>query len=234
MIRSRLGLKALVLSGLVLGMMAFATSAAQAEVGAKWQVKGADVGSLAPQLVIEKLENETASLFFKTAGGVEVEILCKAASFDEGGKLIANGTISLGRILFTSCVTLLNKVLSTKCKPKTAGKALGEILSEKATGLIVLDVGNNLVKLTPDVGTKFAEIELGETCAIGEAVPVTGELFIKDCKGNASFIAEEKTHLIEEGLTKLLALGQPAKLIGSAVLALGGVHVGALWSGKPA
>jgi hypothetical protein len=226
--------KGLGLCALVLGLMAFGGGVAQAETGAKWQVKGADVGSLSPQLVIREFENETAILSFKTVGGTEVEILCKKAEIDEGGKLIANGGISLGRILFKGCVTLLNKVLSTKCKPKTAGKALGEILTEKFTGLIVLDVGNDLVKLTPDVGTKFAEIELGETCAPAESLPVTGELFLKDCKGNASFTAEAATHLVEEGLSKLIALGQPAKLIGSAILEFGGVHAGLLWSGKPA
>jgi hypothetical protein len=231
--------KGLGLCALVLGLMAFGGGVAQAETGATWKVKGADVGALAPQLVIKEIENKTAVLLFKTVGGTEVEILCTSAAFDEGGKLVANGGISLGRLLLTGCVLLLNKVISTKCKPKTSGRALGEILTEKFTGLIVLDkleTGevDDFIKLTPDVGTKFVEFELGETCAIGEAVPITGELFIKDCKGNASFTAEAATHLIEAGLNKLLALGQPAKLVGSAILELGGIHAGLLWSGKPA
>jgi hypothetical protein len=238
MIRSRLGLKALVLSGLVLGLMAFASSAAQAETGANWKVNGADVGSLAPRFLIKEIENQSGSLFFKTAGGTEVEILCKKAEFDEGGVLIGNGGISLGRNLFKECVTLLNKVLSTKCKPKTSGKALGEILSEKATGLIVLDTvaGStfDLVKITPDTGTTFADIQLGETCSIGELVAVTGELFIGDCNGNTSFLTEALTHLAQESLNKLLALGQPAKLIGSAIIGLEGAHQNVKWSGKPA
>lgn len=239
MIRSRLGLKALVLSGLFLGLMAFGAGSAQAEAGAKWLVNKVDVGSLAPQLVIKEIENSTASLAFTTKGGTNVLILCTTAAFGgtNGGKLIASGGISLGDVTFTGCTTLLNEAAAPKCVPHSPGKVGGTVLSENGTGLIVLDkVGETnfeLVKITPDVGTVFAKIELGESCAIGELVEVAGELWIKDQGGNAGALAEAKEHLILEALNKLTALGQPAKIIGSAVVELGGVHKGLTWSGIP-
>jgi len=241
MIRSKLGLKALLLSGLVLGLFAFAASGAQAEATAHWRVSGVNVNdTLLPQLKITGIENNTASLAFTTKGGTNVLILCTAANFDEGGKLALEGKITLGRILFTGCVTLLNEAISTKCKPSGGGAGAGEILTEKGEGLIVLDElaggekdDNVLIKPDTGVGTNFAVIHLGETCAIGETVEVKGELWLKDCLGNASFLEEKVTHLIEESLHGLTALGQPATIIGSANVALAGAHEGLKWSGQP-
>jgi hypothetical protein len=242
MIRSRLGLKALVLSGLVLGLMAFASSA-QAELNAKWLVNGQAVtltNLLLPPIVIKEIENLSATLEFTTKGGTGVLILCKEAEFDEGGLLLAHGGISLGRLKFRECVTLLNEVLSAKCTPHTEGEPAGLILTRKATGLIVLDKlpsgeVDDLVLIKPDEKETFAVIELGASCAIGESVDVKGELWLKDCKGNSSFLTEAKEHLIEEALSELTALGQPAKILGSAVVELGGAeHKGLKWAGDPA
>lgn len=251
MIRSGLGFKALMLSAFVLGLMALTTSAAQAELLAKWRVNGADVGALAPQLEIKEIENKTASLAFTTKGGTSVLILCTATKFDEGGKLIAQGGISLGRVLSTGCVVLLNHVSAPNCKPKTTGKAVGELLTLKFKSLIVLDKLANgdlteLVKVTPEdalgnVSRVFVHIELGDLCAIGEEILVEtsslGEgLWIKDIGGNAGFLTESVTHLAVEAdapLHKLLALGQPASIVGSAVVELCCGHAGLKWSGVP-
>ncbi len=242
MIRSRLGLKLLALGGLVLGLMAFAASA-HAEIGAKWRVNGSDVGSLEPKLLIKELENKSASLAFTTKGGTKVLILCTAAEFDEGGKLIGNGTISLGKVKFTGCKVLLNEVAAANCEAHSPGQPNGTILSEKSEGLIVLDtttgVTNDLVKIKPDSGLVFAVIELGAKCSVAESVNVevkaVGEgLWIRDCKGNTSFLTEAASHLIEEALEGLKALGVAAKIIGSAIVELEGGHNGFKWSGFPA
>ena len=250
MVRSRFGLKALVLSGLVLCTMALSVTAAHAEKEAKWFVNGTAVNStLLPKLGLE-LENKTASLSFTTKGGTGVLLLCTAAEFDEGGQLTTEGSITLGRIQFKGCSILLNEVAAPKCLPHSPGKATGEILSERGKGLIVLDkesetVTSDLIKITPENAAGattrlFVVIELGETCAIGESINVEstslGEgLWIKDGGGNTGFTTEAVTHLIVEGLNKLLALGQPAKIIGSANVALlGATHTGLKWSGKPA
>lgn len=238
MVRSRFGLKALVLSGLLLGLMAFSASAAQAEVGAKWFVVnsgGTNVevttAGLSPQLEIKELEEKTATLLFTTKGGTKVAILCTAAAFDEGGKLISEGGVSLGRVLFSGCSVKLNGVAAPACQAHSVGKATGEILTLKAKGLLVLDketsTTSKLVKLVPDEGTSFAVILMGEECSIGEEVPVTGELWLKD--PSVSTAAVE--HLISEGLKKLVALGVEATIDGSALVKLSGAHVGLKWFG---
>jgi len=246
MVRSRLGLKVLGLCALALGLMAFVTSAAQAELAARWKVAGVEVtGATEVQTEIKEIENKTATLLFTTAGGTKVSILCTAAKFDEGGKLIKEGGLSLGRILFTGCVTLLNGASSPPCTPKTSGKALGEILTLKGKGLAVLDKvtleggvvdTEDYVKITPDEGKLFAKLEMGPECSIGEFVNVEAKslgegLWIKDCKGNTGYKTEAATHLIEESLHGLIALGQPATIDGSAVVQLVGGTT--LWSGVP-
>jgi hypothetical protein len=83
MIRSRLGLKALVLSGLVLGLMACAAAGAQAE--GNFKVNGANVTSeLLPSIQVASLENKTVSLLFTTKAGTKVEILCTEMKLLDG------------------------------------------------------------------------------------------------------------------------------------------------------
>lgn len=266
MTRSKLGLRTLALSGLVLCTTAFNATAAHAEKEANWRVNGTNVSStLLPQLEISEIENKTASLSWTTKGGTGVLLLCTAAKFTEGGKLSANGGITLGRINFIGCSVLLNEVAAPKCHPHsfTKGELSGELLSEKFSGLTILDKEekliiinkegkeevifdriSDLVKFTPDEGKILMVFLLGETCAIGETVSIEAQkneeteeiegLWLKDHGGNSGLTTEAVTHLVEEGLRKILALGQPASIIGSANLALTGeVHKGLKWSGKP-
>ncbi len=245
MIRSRFELKALSFCALVLGLMALGAGGAQAEPGATWRVNGAAIpggADLLPQLTNKEIENKIGSLLFVTNGGTHVLILCAELHFSItfGG----NGAILLERFTLLGCHISLNEKLATNCQAHSPGKPNGVILSERFKGLITLDVGNDLVKLTPEnskgeTSKLLAVIELGELCAIGEEINVEttalGEgLWIRDVGGNAGFLAETTTHLFQEGLSKLLALGQPAKLIGSGVAELGGIHAGLKWSGVPA
>jgi len=163
--------------------------------------------------------------------------------FDEGGQLAKEGTILLGRISFTGCKVELNSKPAGGCRAHSTGLPVGTILTLKFKGLITLDevggVKEDYVKFVPDEGTAFVKLEMGEECSIGELVKVEGILWIKDCKGNGSsttagFLHEEVTHLIEESLHLLTALGRPAVIEGSAVLQLplsGGTRP--LWSGTP-
>jgi len=247
MVRSRLGLKALGLCALLLGLMAFA-SVAQAEPLSHWNVAGKSVtGTEEFQLEIKEIESKTATLEFTTIGGTLVKILCTDAKFDEGGQLAKEGLILLGRIKFTGCKVELNSKPAGGCEAHSEGQPVGTILTLKAKGLITLDevsgVKQHYTKIIPDdeVNLRFAIIEMGEECSIGTKVEVKAKskgegLWIKDCKGNGSsttagFLHEEPTHLIEEALNGLVALGQPAKIEGSAVVQLvGGVTN---WSGTP-
>lgn len=235
--------KVVSLCALVLGLTALASGTAQAEPLAAWNIGKAngelvqvnETNKLFAQLEIKEIESGTATLLFTTKGGTKVGILCAAVKFDEGGKLIAEGGISLSRMLLTGCVTLLNGSVSTPCKPKTNGKALGELLTEKFKGLAVLDkVGTeteDYVKFTPDEGRTFAKIELGEECSIGTLVKVEtkaeGESFwLKESGGNVSFGEEKVEHLFDESLHGIIALGQPAVIDGSILVKLAGEHLG--------
>jgi hypothetical protein len=239
MIRSKFGLKAFVLSGLLLGLMAFA-SAAQAETGAKWSLTTAGgvleaiKASLLPT-VGGSLETE-GILLFTTKGGTKVDILCTEAS-TEGITLLTEGKTTEGQVKFSKCITKLNGVTTANCEPVT-GAEKGVVKTKKGLGLIILHLltpngaVEPLFRIRPETGTVLATIELGTKCAIGEEVPVAGELFIKDCEGK--FAVHQAIHLVEEGpLTSLTALGQPAKLDGSAFIFLTGAHLNLAWAGLP-
>lgn len=249
MIRSRIGAKALVLCGLVVGLMAFATGGvAQAETGAKWtyinpttqELKSFD-SNLLP-LIEGKIEGASASLDFTTKGGTNVSFTCTAFSLTGSPVLLANGSISEGSATFTGCETFLNGVLSKNCLPKTSGAALDEIKTNKAIGLLQLHTlvadgkKHHVVTLLPVTKNAKGEelaatLELGATCAIGESVEITGSLVVWDCKNEG--LTHLVEHLIEEfpALKLLKALGQPAKILGSAFAFLGGAHKGIKWAG---
>jgi hypothetical protein len=214
-----------------LSLMAFAASA-QAEPTSNWRVAGANVNStLLPEVQVKEVENKTADLLFTTKGGTKVDILCTGASLSNV-KLKTTGSTTEGTATFTGCLTKLNGTTTANCKPKGGGGASGTIVTKKGLGLLYLSsAGVPGVKLTPETGTQFVNIELGELCAIGENVPVEGVLSLKDCKG---LIATEAVdHLAEQGPgTSLTALGQPATIDGSVILALAGAaHITKNWSG---
>lgn len=249
MIRSRLGLKVLSLSALVLGLMAISTAGvAQAETGASWtyinpatKVLETFKGTLKPVAVASLEEKTTGSLEFKTAGGTEVAFTCTAFALEGSPALLENGGVSEGQATFTGCETFLNGKVSAACVPKTNKGALKTIQTNKAVGLLELHKlatsSDDVTLLTPTVKNAKGEtlattIELGEECSIGTKVEVTGSLVIYDCP--PSTILEHKvTHLIEEfpALRLLKALGQPSKVLGSALVSLTGAHKGFEWAG---
>jgi hypothetical protein len=244
MVRSRLGLKALGLCALVLGLMAFVTSAAQAEKGASWKVNGATVTSLLPELAvveIEKLlgnpldETKHGVLGLTTKGGTKVEFLCTSLTLP-AIKLGPEGSVDLGKVIFHGCITKLNGVTSGPCLPHS-GATNDLIETLNGVGLIILHNGTPLTRIVPDpvpdpTNKVLAHIQLGEECAIGTEVLVTGQLTLKD---SGSFTTEAVEHLIEPGpLTELFALGVNATLNGSAKVKLTGAHNGLKWSGVPA
>jgi hypothetical protein len=257
MIRSRLGLKALGLCALLLGLMAFA-STAQAEPGSYWSlinakgelIKLPGAEDLLPETELE-IENKTGELLFTTKSGTKVAILCTAVNWDEGGLLIAEGGIKLGRLLFKGCITKLNGTTSAACKPKSGGAASGEILTEKFKVLIFLDevggVKEDYYKILPEdkeskASKLLAKLELGLECAIGETVNVEEKTlddgpWLKDCPAEGKTSKERALeyrveHLLEEALPgTLLALGQPATIDGSLLVRLIGTHLGLKFRG---
>jgi hypothetical protein len=257
MVRSKLGLKALGLCALVLGLMAFATSAAQAETGAKWVLINkagtlVEVGNpsdtLLPELdikEIEELKDPTDPgkhlVLHSEISKKSFLILCTGAH-GTGVKLILNGSTSSGFVVFTGCIVKVAGVTQGACKPHSAKEPEGTIKTEKGHGLIVLSESEGNTLLLPDVGETFVTIILGKEgeslCSVGEKLPVSGKLGVKDCQ--KLFPIELADHLIEErvALTDLWVLNKTAEhkatILGSAIVKLIGEHEGLKWAGLPA
>jgi hypothetical protein len=237
MTRSRLRLKALGLSAVVLGLMAFGAGAARAEVGASWMLNGTDVtASLTPSLDIAEIENKTGTFLTKIAGA-KVEYLCTGAKLI-GIKLEPSGKSTGGKGRVSGCIARLNGVLSPACQPKTAGLPYGELESLSAKGLSELQGGGEgLIRIEPaTAGGNFATIEHGGECSLPEKEPVKGILFLKDCKNEGK--VELVTHLIEQApSTHVFVISDTPEhavnVDGSATVKLIGAHEGMKWSGLP-
>lgn len=254
MIRSRLRFKALGLCAMVLGLMAFSASAAQAEAGgkARWWVNGAtvDASGLKPTVEIKELEGGTATLHSKIAGAL-VEYLCTSAKLT-GTKLENVGSLtSGGKVLFHGCVTLLNGVLSPVCTPEQPEQPKGLILSDEGKGLLELHetagkVKEDVVKISPvRADLRFGIIYHGEECSLPEEVPVYGHLVLVDPVDKG--LTEEGAHggaphlydhlITEHSLTKLWVISNTlehkAVIKGSAWVNLGGEHSAMGWKGVP-
>jgi hypothetical protein len=235
--------KTLGLCLLALGLMAIASSVAQAETGAKWSTVNGKfelkevTEALLPSIQVKEIENATASLLFTTKGGTKVDILCTTLEMI-GMKLLSKGSVSSGRLKSKGCVMKLNGTVSKACEVHTEGEPIGTILSTKGTALIVLHLETEggsvvpLVLLKADVGEVMTHIEFGELCAIGEAIDVTGALAFRDCKNSLG--TELVEHLFEEdpATSSLKVLGVPAKGDGSFLVLLSGEHKGMQWAGS--
>jgi hypothetical protein len=240
MIRSRLGLKALVLSGLVFGLMAFAASGAQASEWYYLEGSGATLKLLAMGDLLPTLgatfETGGGTLELTTKGGTLLKVNCTALQVN--GKLKEGGKSTEGTVKFSGCEAFLNNETkaSTKCVPETAGTKL---VVETKQGLVLValheDPVTHVVTTTalvePETGTVDAVFGLGATCSVAEEVEVKGDLTLEDC--NNEFTVHKVAHLVKEHKTLhgLTALGVPATLEGSAFVFLTGVHEGLLWAG---
>ncbi len=234
MTRSMRRLIVLGICGLVLGLVVFNTTGVQAEKGANWMVNGANItGALLPEVQINEVVGKDIALVGTTSGGTKIEILCTSAAFINA-KLEAEGTVSSGNVTkFTGCITKFNGVVSKTCEPRTAGAEKGVVVSEPLKGLLVLHEGKPLIKFAPVKGETFVNFSFGELCSLGEVVPVTGTSTVKESKG--TWTTELVEHLVEQGpLSTLTFCGQPAIVVGLAVLKLTGAHTGLKWSALPA
>lgn len=242
--RIKLRFKVLGLSVLALSVMAIGTTgAARAETGACWgYLEGANLkcfsaGGLEAKPVFA-VESLTGTLLI---AGQNVEILCTGMEFDEGGRLTSNGSVTLGRVKFTGCGTLIGKVISKPCLPKDPVAGPDAILTEKINGLIQLHglTSGELeptVVFKPDTGEILAVIHLGEECAFGEEIVVKGKFVAWDCVGKKSFETHQLTHLFSEFPSlKLMKVGANlATIDGSANVTLGSPHATLKWAGKAA
>lgn len=231
------GLCTLVMSVMVIGAF---PSVTQAETGACWgYMSGGSLqcfsASLEAQPVVE-LEGQNWLLLI---ANVNLEISCTGLSFVEGGQLAANGTILLGRIEFSGCISSSKTPTLTKlgsCTPNDPIAGLGKIRTEKGKGLIVLHNGEPVLLLLPDTGLTLAKIFLGEECAVSEELIVGGELVLQDVGGKASFEEHKLAHLVREftGLQLMHVGVNKATIDGTAVVRLASPHNALTWAGRGA
>jgi hypothetical protein len=246
MIRSRFGL--LALCAVVFGVMSFGAAGAHAEAGANWLIL-TKAGVLKTGAELNALVNgktDKTGILLTTILKIKTEISCPKFNIEKA-KLIKEGTISEGSVIFEECTTKLNGVANANCVPKTTGRAAGTVATEPATGLIKLhplivegkEVKDETVLILPiNAEMRFVTLLLSEACPIGEKVPISGEFSIKDCEGK--FLTHLVEHLVEEfaPLTELWVITNTAEhkatIDGSAWAFLAGEHAGLKFGGDPA
>lgn len=185
MVRSRLGLKALGLCVLVLGLMAIAASGAQAEAGAKWLILNSAKTSktfLKAKVQIKEIlpnpthGNEKVGVLKSEIGGTEVKFVATGANLI-GVNLETEGKLTTGgKVEFTGVTTELKGKLSGPCKPLGTlnnDTTLGVITSNGGKGELVLHTGGvGVTKIQPETGITFGNLFFGEECSLPEEVPV--------------------------------------------------------------
>jgi hypothetical protein len=240
MIRSRLGLKALGMCALVLGLMAVWAGAAQAEeTGGNWTYKNAAgelktfEGALAePELGGEIEPGTVGVLDSKVLGGSLLKYECKKFTVVKGSKLQAGGK-AIGSLVFTECETFINSVLNKNCNPEA-----GTITTKEIKGVMLLHkLGDGTIHkiliAEPVTGTTFATVKSSEACSIGLNVPIGGKFAIIPSNPTT----HEVKHLITEfaALTHLFVISDTvehkATITGSALAFLSGTHVGLNFAG---
>jgi len=239
--RSRLGLKALGLCALMVGVMAISASAAQAE--GEWDVGTLEAGKGKNLSTYEKLEPEVAGELENEMGtlltnvnGISAAVLCTGGTL-ENVNLLPGGTTSTGFVVFTGCtaweVNEKEELVKLACTVNSEGDPNGTVKSEEGHGELGLHEGSTVTSIVPDnEETLFGTIEFGG-CALPEEMPIYGQLTIKDCEGSSAE-AEQVKHLIEEepALSALYAINtkHPVTLDGSAEVFLEGAHAGHYWA----
>ncbi len=254
MIRSRFG--PLGLCAVLLGVMAFGTTSAQATEGAHWWILNStgtvktDAGSLTASL---NLEVDLPPIVHSKIAGIAVLYECTGISLVSAA-LLANGSVGEKagvlkntKIRLTGCITKLNGAMVASCEPRNAGTEKGVIATKPGHGLIVLYVLKNekgeeigrheLIQMLPDEGETLAVLEFGPECVIGSKIPIIGKLFFKDCENK--FKVHLVKHLIEVGpLTEIWTISKTAEhiatILGGAWAFLQGPHVGLKWAGEAA
>jgi hypothetical protein len=230
----------------VVALFAMTATVANAEPNAKWLIVdkegiAVDANNLHASLGVT-LENSDGVLLTRVLG-LQVAVLCTAMKLT-GGALLGEGSTSEGKLTFSGCVTLLNGVKNAACVPHTTGTEAGTVETKWLSGLLVLHVlepsgsRDGLLKVSPAEGIVLARLVMSEECPVGEAMPINGTVFLKDCEGALSLATE--FHLFEQGpLTELWVWNKTAEhlqtsLDGSGLLYLTGSHLKYRWFGEPA
>ena len=222
--------KPMVLVALVLGVMAFGTTIAQAETGAHWNVNGSEFKS---ELKAELKATGGHYSFLWKVGLAHVEVLCIHLGWVAAAMAISGGLAAI--ILLESCDAKINGKTAAACVPHSPGAANGTIRTNALRGLIKLHEKKvDLLELVPESGEVLVTLVLGapekNECAIGEKFDLTGKMFLKDSQEEG--LTEKVSHELETGPLTALKIGANTATVGGKfVVTLAGAHTGMKWSG---
>src|SRR5689334_646730 len=195
------------------------------------------------------LENSTGALLSEL-GSTKMDVVCITAQLVDALLNAAGGVKEGAKVKFIDCRVLgggtngLEKEFS-KCVPKTNGGPLGTIetlpfhASLQSHQMESGEKADTLLISPDNEKEEVVNIELGETCAFGEELPIFGLLSIQDCGGSTSVLEHRAIHLLTEfsPLTDLALFAmrqvkgsKPAKIDGSANITLASER---LWAGDP-
>lgn len=169
-----------------LGLMAFSASAAQA---ATWMVNGTNVVSDLAVGITAKAEKDISLL--STISGVKFTLLCENLEFRNA--VMHAGGLATAEFLWNGCRVFLGEKESTACKPHEPVDLTEKAKGEKEEG-----------KDDEEMETS-ATIELGEECAVGSKLPLSGIYWIEDCENK--WETEQLVHLVQEAMGVALTLG---------------------------
>lgn len=234
------------LFALLVGLMAFSATAAQAEIGAYWEVGGTKIEGASELLPKINAKNDTPTMVILISMGLsKIEFSCTAIE-------IANGLLhklgsATGNLRFKGCVTKLNGKTQGACTPHSTGAELGVIETNSIYGLLKLhkeaesEVKRDLIQLSPlGESAVFMTLELGpkgksECLLLLGEIPIEGKIFLKDSLNE--LLVNKLEHLFEEDrpLNGLFFGGSRVTIDGSFWAFLEGKpHGGMEWSGHPA
>jgi hypothetical protein len=215
---NRAVLKLLSLCVLVLGLVAFSATAAQA--AGTWMVGGKNLTSTAQNTELVGTIDAPDGALLAKLGLNAVAFLCKAGQLINA-KLEPEGAISEAsknaKVVFSECTTVINGKEAAKCQPKATGKVAGTIETEEGSALLTEhSAGDGVTVITPKVGATFAIFRMEASCAIGSEVEVFGKLALHDVgvELNADELeTERQNHLVSEfaALTELTVANKESK-----------------------
>jgi hypothetical protein len=208
-----------------ISLMTFTTTDAQA--------KGHWVITPPPDVIAEEEGSDFVLLSTFGAAKTPIAILCGRIAIDES-ELLFEGS-STATILFYTCQTEISGLLKTNCKPL-------EPITTKVKNLLLHHNSDTYVLISPNSGTIFVTLHLGELCAAGEEVEVTGHA-VAECGAILGSLwhhedcsTEKVVHEIRQAPVELfpkhgLNFGsKTASFDGEGKLSLTGENLGARWA----
>jgi hypothetical protein len=236
---------------MVLGLMAFGATGAQAEVGAKWLILTAGEKPIlktgAELHASVNLKKDTTAILHTEILKIKVLFLCEKievlnAKLQEegiiGNTVVTNETTKLkegrgSQVKFTECVTDLNGVEAPQCVPTEAVTGTPKVIVTKlGHALLKLHVLKNekgeeigkddIVKILPDTGEEFALVITGPLT--GNECPIGTSVPVKGSLALKDCKGEGRNHLVEhlvEQFTPLTELYVISKTAEHAATLLG-------------